>query len=70
MLRSSRSAINSLSAHRTGHAAATTADARPFGPGEALVVARDEVRLDLLHGVERDADDDHERGAAEAERHA
>ena len=30
----------------------------PFGPGEAFVVARDEVRLDLLHRVERDADDD------------
>jgi hypothetical protein len=35
-----------------------TADARALGPGEAFVVARDEVRLDLLHGVERDTDDD------------
>ena len=35
---------------------------------EALVVARDEVRLDLVHGVERDADDDHDRRAAPAER--
>ena len=45
------------------------ADARPAGAGEALVVARDEVGLDLLHGVERHADHDQEAGAAEVERH-
>ena len=35
--------------------------------GEALVVPGDEVRLDLLHGVEGHADDDEQRGAAEVE---
>ena len=37
--------------------------------GQALVAARDEVRLDLVHGLERDADDDHQARAAELERH-
>src|SRR5688572_10150313 len=46
-----------------------TADARTARAGEALVVPRDEVRLDLLDGVQRDADHDHDRGAAEEERH-
>src|SRR5678815_1828611 len=47
----------------------TAADARSLGTGEALVVAGDEVRLDLLDGIERDADHDEEAGAAEVERH-
>ncbi len=38
--------------------------------GQAFVVAGDEVGLNLADGVERDADDDHDRGAAEAERDA
>src|SRR6187431_1975804 len=42
-----------------------TTDARALRAGEALVVARDEVRLDLLDRVERDADHDQETGAAE-----
>src|SRR5690606_21443747 len=54
------------SARPGGRAAA---DARPLGTREALVVAGDEVRLDLLHGVERHADDDEQAGAAEVERH-
>ena len=33
---------------------------RPL-PDEALVVPHEQVRLDLLHRVERDADDDQER---------
>src|SRR5690348_6096684 len=40
-----------------------------LGPGEALVVPRDQVRFDLLNEIERDAHDDHDRGAAEVERH-
>src|SRR6266568_7288294 len=43
------------------------ADARAARAGEALVVAGDEVAFDLLHGVERHADDDEERGPAEVE---
>src|SRR3712207_1254619 len=34
---------------------------------EAFVVAHHELRLQLLHGVERDADDDEDRRAAEVE---
>ena len=34
---------------------------------EALVVAHHQLRLELLHRVERDADDDQQRGAAEEE---
>ncbi len=34
---------------------------------EPVVVAHDELRLDLLHGVHRDADDDEQRRAAEVE---
>src|ERR1700755_2615150 len=47
----------------------TPADARTFRSSEALVVARDEVRFDLLDGVERDADDDEQTGTTEVERH-
>ena len=36
---------------------------------EALVAARQHVRFDLRHGVERHADDDQQRRAAEVERH-
>jgi hypothetical protein len=36
---------------------------------EAVVLAEEEVLLDLRHRVERDADDDEERRAAELERH-
>ena len=46
------------------------ADARAARTGEALVVAGDEVPLDLLHGVEGHADHDEERRAAEVEGHA
>ena len=35
---------------------------------EAVVVPHDELRLDLLHGVHRHADDDQQRRAAEVER--
>src|ERR1019366_6113107 len=47
------------------------ADARgpPTATREPLVVARDEVGLDLVHGVERDADDDHDRRPPPAEGH-
>src|SRR5688572_10585805 len=45
------------------------ADPWALRSGEALVVPRDEVRFDLLHGVERDTDDDQEVRAAELERH-
>ena len=42
-----------------------------FGPGsllqEALVVAHHQLRLELLHRVQRDADDDQQRRAAEEE---
>ena len=48
----------------------TTSYSSSAGTGEAFVVARDEVRLDLAHRVERDADDDHDRGAAALERNA
>src|SRR3954452_20245439 len=34
---------------------------------EALVVAHHQLRLELLHRVQRDADDDEDRGAAEEE---
>ena len=34
---------------------------------EAFVVAHHQLRLELLHGVEGDADDDQQRGAAEVE---
>ena len=34
---------------------------------EALVVAHHQLRLELLHRVQRDADDDQQRGAAEEE---
>src|SRR5258708_4622290 len=47
----------------------TAADARSARAGESFVVPRDEMRLDLLDGVERDADDDHEARAAEVEGH-
>src|SRR5688572_27679174 len=47
----------------------TAADAWSLGAGEALVVAGDEMALDLVHGVECDTDDDQEAGAAERERH-
>ena len=52
-----------------GRARDAAANARTLGSGEAFVVARDEVRLDLLHGVERDTDDDQQAGTTEAERH-
>src|SRR5690349_17138526 len=42
---------------------AATANAAGAGAGEALVVSGDEVRFDLVGGVERDAADNHERGA-------
>src|SRR5690606_31843767 len=54
----------------TSISAPPTPDPRSARTGETLVVARDEVRLDLLDRVERDADHDHDRGAAEVERHA
>src|SRR5512137_1943211 len=47
-----------------------TADARAAGSGEPLVVAGDEVPLDLLHGVEGHAYHDEERRPAEVEGHA
>src|ERR1700760_1999228 len=40
---------------------------RPYLLQEALVVAHHELRLELLHRVQRDADDDQQRGAAEEE---
>src|SRR5262245_37013978 len=46
-----------------------SAYARALWTGEAFVVARDQVRLDLLHGIERDTDDDQQARAAEPERH-
>src|SRR6266513_4726331 len=36
---------------------------------EAVVMPEEEVLLHLLDGVQRDADDDQQRGPAEAERH-
>src|SRR5262249_20675852 len=45
-----------------------TADPRAARPGEALVVAADEVPFDLLHGVQRHAHDDQQRGPAKLER--
>ena len=36
---------------------------------EAVVVPHQQVRLDLLQRVQRDADDDQQAGAAEEERH-
>src|SRR5512134_3310763 len=45
------------------------ADARATRAGEPLVVPGDEVPLDLLDRVERDAHHDEERGAAEVELH-
>src|SRR5690348_11671732 len=56
-------------AHRARGPGAAAANARPLRPGEPLVVAGDEVRLDLLDRVERDADHDHEARAAEVKRH-
>src|SRR5436190_13372471 len=44
-------------------------DARAAWSGEPLIVAGDEVGFDLLNGIERDTNDDHESGAAEVERH-
>src|SRR5271163_3290558 len=41
-------------------------DAAALG-SEAVVVAHDELRFDLLDGVHGDADDDQQRGAAEVE---
>ena len=55
---------------RSAFGQAPRADASGAGAGEAFVAARDEVRFDLVDRVERDADDDHERRAAELERHA
>ena len=43
-------------------------EVRTAAAREPLVVARDEVGLDLVDGVERDADDDHDRRTAPAER--
>src|SRR6185437_10745585 len=37
--------------------------------GEALVMAHDQLRLDLLHRVHGHPDHDQQRGAAEVERH-
>src|SRR5690348_7574412 len=37
----------------------------PSSLDEASVLAHDQLRLQLLHGVERDAHDDQDRGAAE-----
>src|SRR5262249_62011165 len=45
------------------------ADAHAARTGEALVVPRDEVALNLLHGIERHAYDDQQTRAAEVERH-
>src|SRR6202012_5211642 len=45
---------------------AATADA-PGLRREAIVVAHDEVRFNLLHGIHGDADDDQQRGSAEVE---
>src|SRR4051794_2110188 len=44
------------------------ANARTLGPREAFVVSRDEVRLDLLHRIERHTDDDQQTGSTEVER--
>src|SRR5919107_228203 len=41
--------------------------AGPYLLQEALVVAHHQLRLELLHGVEGDAHDDEQRGAAEEE---
>src|SRR5581483_9207102 len=38
--------------------------------GKALVMAHDELRLNLLHGIHGDADHDQQRSAAEIKRHA
>src|SRR3954468_9866006 len=46
-----------------------TADARSLGSSEALVVARDQVRLDLLHCIEGHADNDEQPCATKVERH-
>src|SRR5438034_308525 len=59
-----RCADMSLGPGAGGDAAADAGAARA---GEAFVVSRDEVRLDLLDRVERHADDDEEAGAAEGE---
>src|SRR5512139_2515802 len=56
-----RMTIIAIGSARLGEAAA--ADAAGAGAREALVVTGDEVRLDLVRGVERDAAHDHERGA-------
>src|SRR5579871_3344689 len=57
------------SARRARSPRSATPDPGSARPGESFVVAGDEVRLDLLDRVERDADDDHQAGAAEVERH-
>src|SRR5262247_2061117 len=41
----------------------TTSSARESAPNEAPVVTHDELRLELAHGVERDADHDQHRRA-------
>src|SRR4029077_16153376 len=35
----------------------------PAAPRQAFVIARNQVRLDLVDGVERNTDDNHDRGA-------
>src|ERR1700674_3481399 len=65
--REPRPAASRVDGGAAAHAAA--ADARAARAGEALVVARDEVSLDLLDGVEGDAHHDEERRPAEVEGH-
>jgi len=52
------------------HPLRTPTPANPRFLHEPVVVAHDELRLDLLHGVHRHADDDQERRAAEEKRDA
>src|SRR3954464_9065071 len=59
---------HALAADRARTPSPTTADARSAWSGEPLIVTRDEVRFDLLDGIERDTNDDHESGSAEVER--
>jgi hypothetical protein len=56
-----------LSADRGRHAPAAATNPWTLGTGEAFIVPRDEMRFDLLHGIQCNANDDHQTGTAEAE---
>src|SRR5687767_849482 len=71
-----RMRLSSLDIRRSETTARTTAASErgrttPLSPAgllqEALVVAHHQLRLELLHRVQRDADDDEDRRAAEEE---